>query len=287
MPLNRNEEIELVLDLTCRAGERVMRWRGCAREELKEGVEPVTAADREADAFLVEALSEAFPEDDILAEESGATRPASTSRIESGMKAPPAPRRWCIDPVDGTKEFIEGLDQFAVMVGLAEAGAAALGVVLLPARGIVYWGGPELGAFRRRLPDGEPEQLRVSGVEAPSRMTMAVSRSHRSSAVDRAARLLRIEREVRSGSVGVKLGMVATGEADLYLHPASGTRLWDACAPDALVRGAGGVLTDCRGRPIPYESEDAINSSGLVASNGACHEAIVEALAPIVEEEEL
>ena len=283
------------------ANERVMHWYGRAAKETKAGEEPVTVADREVDAFLVDGLSSAFPDDVILAEESGVraahpsaigdqdatSRPSfdDSSKLRSSHHV--SPRRWCVDPIDGTREFIEGIDEFAVMVGLAEEKTAVLGIVLLPARGLLYWGGPGIGAFRQVLPNGEAEVIRVSATSEPSRMTMAVSRSHRSEAVDEAAKKLGVTNEVRSGSVGVKLGMVASAQADLYLHPASGTRLWDACAPDALIRGAGGLMTDCRGRPIPYDARDPVNRSGLMASNGTCHFEIVDALASIADKEGL
>jgi 3'(2'), 5'-bisphosphate nucleotidase len=267
------KELSVVLPLVLDVGETVMAWYGRVETELKAGNEPVTAADREANDLLVAGLAAAFPGDGILAEESG---------FEAGWED--RRRRWCIDPVDGTKEFIAQNGEFAVMVGLADAGRAILGVILLPAQRILYYGGPDIGAFARRLPGGEDVPLQVSEIADPTAMTMAVSRSHRSSAVDTAAQRLGITREVVSGSVGIKLGMVAAAKVDLYLHPSIGTKLWDACAPEALVRGAGGILTDCRGRPIPYDGTDVQNRSGLVASNGRCHDRIIEALAPVVED---
>lgn len=264
-------EMEVARRLVLEAGELVMRHYGRVEEESKGG-EPVTVADREANALLVRGLSEAFPADGVLAEES-APHPDWWHR----------PRIWCIDPIDGTREFISQNGEFAVMVGLAEGNRAVLGLVLLPAHRLLYWGGPELGAFRERLPDGVPERLQVSTRTDFGEMTMAISRSHRSARVDDMARRLGVTRERRSGSVGIKLGLVAAAEVDLYLHPSGGTKRWDACGPDALLAGAGGRLTDCYGRPIEYGTDVVHNASGLVATNGRAHDDVIERIRPVVE----
>lgn len=266
-------ELEIARGLTLRAGALVMSHYGNVKVETKAGDEPVTAADREANELLVRGLSEAFPDDGILAEES--------KPIAGWWKHE---RIWCIDPVDGTKEFIKQNGEFAVMVGLAQAGVAVLGLVFLPARGLLYWGGPQLGTFEEDLDGGRaPRKLRVSDRAEFSEMGMAISRSHRSERVSDMAQRLGITSETLSGSVGIKLAMVASASVDLYLHPSEGTKRWDACGPDAILAGAGGVLTDLRGRPIAYASEDIHNTSGLLASNGTRHDDIVEQLRPLVE----
>ena len=265
-------ELEVARRLVLEAGALVMERYGKVDPESKAAGEPVTEADRVANAHLVAGLREAFPEDGILAEES-APRPEWWRRR----------RVWCIDPIDGTKEFIKQNGEFAVMVGLADGRDAVLGLVLLPALDLLYYGGPDLGAFRQRLPDGAPEPIRVSGETEFSRMRMAISRSHRSRLVGEMAERLGVAHEIQRGSVGIKLGLVASGEVELYLHPSRGTKRWDACGPDAILRGAGGRLTDFFGRPIDYDSSEVNNTAGLLASNGPRHDDIVAALRPIAE----
>ncbi len=270
------KETAVATALALEAGENVLSWYGRADSELKKGGEPVTAADREANEIIVSGLTGTFPNDGLLSEETGA---------ETGWED--RKRRWCVDPLDGTKEFIAQNGEFSVMIGLAEDGVAVLGVLFMPAQSLIFWGGPRIGSYVRKAPDGPSRRLTVSDISDPRLMTLALSRRHRPASIETVARRLGVTREVRRGSVGIKLGMVASCEADLYIHSASGTRLWDACAPDAVVRGAGGILTDCRGRPIPYQSADVVNRSGLVASNGKCHEKIIRALEPTVIEEGL
>lgn len=265
-------ELEVARRLVIETGRLVMARYGRVERESKAHDEPVTEADREANAHLVEGLGAAFPEDGILAEE-------SAPRPEWWHKE----RVWCIDPIDGTKEFLAQNGEFAVMVGLAVGSRPALGVVLLPARDVLYFGGPGIGTFEARPASGEARRLKVSETDDIPEMYVAISRSHRSRRVDEMTRLLGIHREQRSGSTGVKLGMVARGDVDLYLHPSRGTKRWDACGPEAILVGAGGKLTDCRGRLLDYGTDEVENVSGLIASNGRRHDEIVERVRPVVE----
>ncbi len=266
-------ELEVARRLALEAGRLVMDLYGRVDREAKPGDEPVTEADRAANAILVDGLTAAFPGDGILAEE-------SAPHPEWWKKR----RVWCVDPIDGTKEYLAQNGEFAVMLGLADGSRAVLGVVLLPARGVLYVGGPALGTVALSVEDGTETALHVSDHRDLSQMTMAISRSHRSRRVGAMARRLGITKEVRSGSVGVKLGLVATAACDVYLHPAGGTKLWDACGPDAVLAGAGGVLTDCHGRPIDYDTDVVENRAGLVASNGPCHDEIIARIRPVVED---
>jgi len=267
------QEIKIARELILKAGEQVMRRYGAVEVEKKDFDEPVTLADREANTLLVEGLSEAFPLDGILAEESKAK--GSWWQQE---------RIWFIDPIDGTKEFIAQNGEFAIMLGLAVGGEARLGLILMPAQDLLCVGGPGLGCEATRLSDGSSRSLQVSAHTEFSEMTMAISRSHRSSRVDAMAKALGVTREKTSGSVGVKLSMVARAEVDLYLHPSLGTKLWDACGPEAILRGAGGLMTDFHGETINYAREEIQNEAGLLASNGAAHARLVECLAPLVGE---
>ncbi len=268
--------MEIARRLILEAGALVMARYGKVAGEAKAAGEPVTEADRVANAHLVQGLREAFPDDGILAEE-------SAPRPEWWRKR----RVWCIDPIDGTKEYIKQNGEFAVMIGLADGKEAVLGLVLLPAQDLLYYGGPKLGAFRERLGEGfapaAPEPIHVSEEREFSRMRMAISRSHRSALVGEMAERLGVRHEIQRGSVGIKLGLVASGEVELYLHPSAGTKRWDACGPDAILKGAGGRLTDFYGRPIDYDSSEVQNRAGLLASNGTRHDEIVALLRPIAE----
>jgi 3'(2'), 5'-bisphosphate nucleotidase len=234
---------------------------------MKSGREPVTEADRAASRLIVEGLREAFPGDVVLSEEEVAAEGASAATARAA-----APRVWLVDPVDGTKEFVARNGEFSVMIGLAVAGEAVVGAVYLPTSGRLFSGAKGAGAF-----DGQ-RAMRVSAERDPRRARLVVSRSHRNALVDRLKQELGIVAETASGSVGIKAGLIAAGEADLYVNPSSKSRLWDGCAPDAILRAAGGLMTDIDGRPLDYAGRSLYNERGIIASNGgALHEAALQA----------
>lgn len=230
--------------------------------EWKGKGDPVTNADREANELIVVALRSAFPGIPIVAEESAVDESAAYSRSEHA---------FFVDPIDGTKDFVEGRDEFCVMIGLSTNGAAALGVVVHPPSGDVFVGGNDVPARRIRA-SGEEVAIHVSATEDLERARCAVSRSHRTPEVDARLQRLGCAEYVPLGSAGLKQVRVASGEFDLYVHLTSGMKLWDACAPHAILRAAGGELVTSRGEPIDYRSElpiphgVAAGNRGLVAS---------------------
>lgn len=241
--------------------------------EFKEAREPVTLADRESNTLLCDRISKAFPSDGIVAEESAAQDPAAVN--EQTTKS----RVWFIDPLDGTKEFIARNGEFAIMVGLALAGRAALGVIAVPVLGQIWIGQVGDRAWRTGLGD-EVTECRVSSVATLSDATLLVSRSHRSDRLLDAARRLPGTAQIVCGSVGVKAARIASSQADLfiYLHQPHGARLWDACGPEAVVIAAGGRCTDARGRSIDYARNSLELTDGLVVSNGLVHEAVLDVI---------
>ncbi len=260
-------EVEAMLDIALAAGEIALKYyRGRIEVNYKGHKDPVTAADREINEFIVDRLREAFPSDAILAEES-----ADDPEKRLGNR-----RLWCVDPLDGTQEFTEHLDQWAIMIGLAVTGMATAGVVYCPPRALLMVGVVSEGAWAWEK--GEWRPLHVSDVREPQQATLAVSRSHRSEKIDAIKKYLGITQEIRHGSVGMKISLLATRQADLYIHPTPGTKEWDLCAPEAILRAAGGEMTDMYGRPLRYNQPDPRNPRGLVASNGYLHAKALEAI---------
>jgi len=235
-----------------------VRASGFRVEEKPGGAGPVTEADRRANALVVEALAAAFPADAVVAEESPPPHDAA-------LRA----RCWFVDPLDGTQEFVEGRDDFAVHIGLAAHGTPALGVVYVPAARRLYEGGDGVPAAVEDDPGRRPLRLRAE--TEPDLWTMLVSRTHAGPTTDDAARLLGIRDVVRAGSVGVKVGRLCEGAADLYVHASRRTCRWDTCAPEAVLRACGGVLTDLAGNPYRYEGSELLNPRGLLAGSAAVH----------------
>jgi len=236
--------------------------------EYKPGEGPVTQADREADALICARLRAAFPSDGIVSEESA----------DDGSRRS-RERVWMVDPLDGTSDFVRGRSGFAVMIGLAVSGRAAAGVVMQPTSGALYRASAGGGAWL--VLDGKTERLRVSAVDDLTQIRLVASKSHRGESIDRVRAALGVSDEMNIGSVGLKLGLIARGERDLYVNPESHSSLWDTLAPEAILGEAGGRLTDLAGAPIDYAAADLRNRRGLVASNGRLHDRVIDKLKPL------
>ena len=87
---------------------------------------------------------------------------------------------------------------------------------------------------------------------------------------------------IRRGSVGIKVGLIVEQQCDIYVHLSPRTKQWDTCAPEIILREAGGTISDLFGRPLSYNVAEVQNRNGVVASNGAAHERIIEALEPLL-----
>jgi 3'(2'), 5'-bisphosphate nucleotidase len=237
----------------------------------KDPTEPVTEADRAANAFLVKQLGQFFPEDGILAEESK----DDLSRL--GRR-----RVWIVDPLDGTAEFIAHNGEFVVMIGLVVDGEPVVGVVYQPINDVLYCAARGMGAFVEEFE--ERTVLQVSTASDLSRFRLVASRSHRPALLDPILAGMRLQRERALGSVGLKVGLIARQQAEFYVHPNPGTKEWDTCAPDVILREAGGLMTDCWGRALRYNQPDIIRRFGVLASNRVCHGQICQIVAQVLDD---
>jgi 3'(2'), 5'-bisphosphate nucleotidase len=267
--LDRRSAAETALAAAREAAALVMRVYAAPFEvEYKAADDPVTRADREANALLCERLARAFPGVPVVAEESD---PAAYAGFAGADAA------WFVDPLDGTREFVARNGQFAVMIGLAERGRATVGVIVAPAWGRAFAGVVGEGAWEVAA-DGARAPIRVSSRATLAGATVVVSRSRTPPELVALVASLGAKPAVPHGSSGLKGVLVATGEADAYLQPGRAGMRWDACATEALVRAAGGECTDADGAPFAYASGELANARGLVATNGALHAAVLVAL---------
>ncbi len=242
--------------------------------EWKGKDDPVTTADREANAQIVATLSAAFPSHGFLAEESAPETAEELRRAQSHE------RFFCVDPIAGTREFVDRNGEFCVMIGLAQGvigganAVATLGVIAVPAADKLFFGGPGVGCFVEPLGGGDARSLALT---APGESLRAlISRSHPSARTASLLDALGVSERIRCGSVGVKATRILEGQADLYVHPSKGCKLWDGCAPDALLQGAGGVLVDLHGAPIDYRGPLGLDS-GIIAAHASLAQRIADA----------
>jgi len=235
---NLSELLERLIPIVRAAGDIVMQVYETDFEVWdKAGGSPVTAADRQAEAIMVPALSTllAVP---VVAEEA----------VSSGDIPEVGARFWLVDPLDGTKEFISRNGEFTVNVALVEDGVPVLGVVFAPALERLFAGAVGCGAF---LEDSGGRRS-VSCRQPPKEgLTVVASRSHGD--VDALTAFLNGSRlaQVRNAGSSLKLCLVAAGEADLY--PRLGrTMEWDIAAGHAVLEAAGGTIKTLAGEPLRY-----------------------------------
>ena len=220
-------------------------WRKHVVVEVKADRSPVTAADRDSEAAILDVIRIAFPGHAILAEESGA------QKGEGG--------RWIVDPLDGTRGFTRGGSFWGPMVALEVDGDVVAGAVGLPALGETYFAGRGLGAFR----DGE--RLAVSKVSEWSEATLSIGELKALQVGSRAAGL----RALVAGAASTRCygdlaGCVQllNGRAEAWLE--AGVRPWDLAALKILVEEAGGRFTDFDGGPRFLETGHAVATNSLV-----------------------
>jgi 3'(2'),5'-bisphosphate nucleotidase len=228
-----------MVDAARSAGALVMRhYAGDTERRTKADKSPVTAADEEAEALILEALKHAAPAIPVIAEESVAA--GRVPDVAGGVF-------FLVDPLDGTKEFLNKNGEFTVNIALVERGTPTAGVVFAPAVDRLFWGDAG-GAFE----EARGQVRRIKTRAAPARgMTAIASRSHRDRLTDEYLAHYPIAELVAAGS-SLKFCVIAAGEADLY--PRHGpTMEWDTAAGDAVLRAAGGRVTRLDGRtPLTY-----------------------------------
>jgi 3'(2'), 5'-bisphosphate nucleotidase len=266
-------ELRVALDLAHDSGAIALAYQRQGRDALKirdKGADQglVTRADTELNEAIVDTLREAFPADAILAEESVDVSDDAWQRAD---------RCWHVDPIDGTSGFSRLGSSWAIHIGLIVDGEPALGVVYEPARGRMSWGvciGDEREAWGRRG-DGPPFRLHREPV-ALEDLRLVSSKNHASPRIAEVMAALSVpeSRNLRISSTGVKMMTVAWGDSDLYVHPRGGTKLWDTAAPHAILRGAGGELSDLRGQALRYRGPGLGNDAGLLACGVSEHPAV-------------
>lgn len=275
-------ELSFILDLVEACGKRASEYFTAGPDLLHMrnkplGGGPVTAADTELNTRIVTALSEAYPNDVVLAEE-------SDDHDEARWRD--AHRCWHVDPIDGTREFARGNDGWTVQIGLCIDGLPVLGVVHEPATRRMSWGvdfGDHHVALQRIGSDApyalELSEAEMSGLRLIGGSIYPQSRQH----AIRRALAVTPERTTAVGSVGVRMASIARGHADAYVQAPGHTKTWDTCAPAVLIRAAGGQVTNLQGEPLSYRGPKVTHPRGVVASHGPVHTEILAKLKPLVD----
>jgi myo-inositol-1(or 4)-monophosphatase len=254
-----HRELAVAVEAARAAGKIVRAWyEGDFTVRQKAADSPVTEADLEANQCIRGIISENFPDDGWLSEE---TRD-SAERLSKR-------RVWVVDPLDGTKEFIGHIPEFCVCIALVDDGISVLGVSYNPAREEMFTASQGAGATL----NGAPAHVSAIGDLGAARFLASRSENARGE-WDEFRSTLQIE---LTGSVAYKLGLIAAGKGDATFSLTPKNE-WDICAGTALITEAGGRITDRYGRPLRFNQQPDTRLPGIIASNATLYTPIVELL---------
>ena len=226
----------------------------------------VTDVDRALDAYLSKEFTALFPDDGLVTEENS----ASLSNFWQSY-----PRLWCIDPLDGTQDFINGDPGYSVMVGAMEQYQPIAGWIYAPESEALYYGGREFGLWQSKSGEA-PHILHPNYLNYSPTFILGYKDFQRfGSAFQNAIPTLKLER--RAGSFGLKVLEVLTGKAGLYVYLNQRVKVWDTVAPLAIARTAGLMVCDLQGQALHY-TRDSLDVESL-----AHRQAIVIGWQPLVE----
>ncbi len=233
------KELEAGLRIARAAGQLALEYRqGGIAFDSKGDESPVTIADRECEKLIVRGLTEAFPEDGLLGEE-GASRESSNGR------------KWIIDPIDGTRDFIRGTKAWSVLIGLEEHGEVVAGCAYYPATDDMFWASRGQGAYRRS--PGEEERLHVSDRKTKAEALLCVNGLSLISKYSFASELVPWMAKfwtVRSMGGCVDAMLVSAGRADAWIEAQA--KPWDLAPLKIIAAEAGAVTFDFEGKDTIY-----------------------------------
>ncbi|WP_193853019.1 3'(2'),5'-bisphosphate nucleotidase CysQ [Orrella marina] len=223
---------------------------------------PVTLADLAANRMIVQGLRAMTPDIPVVSEELPESEALRCSAIQF----------WLVDPLDGTREFVSGGDDFTVNIALIDHGVPVWGVVYAPVIDLMYWGGIQTGSFRQK--GGKTISLRVRSLakrhSAGQVLRVVASKSHLNSATRIFLEKLGDGVELLQAGSSLKFCLIAQADADLY--PRLGdTCEWDTAAAQAVLEGAGGVVCDLAGNRLVYGKPVVLNPHFIAAASHPQH----------------
>ena len=239
------------------AGHKILKiYHQNYKTYQKKDKSPVTEADLISDKIIINNLKKYnWP---ILSEES-----------KDDPKRLKHDKVWIVDSLDGTMDFLQKTDEFSIMIGLIQNTKPILGVVYVPTKDKLYFAQKNKGAFLQTK--NNQKKLHVSRTQNLSQAKLVVSRNHLKPHDLKLAKRMKIKHLKKSGSNGIKIGLIAEDRADLFFNLTNKMGLWDSCAPQIILEEAGGKITNTLGQNINYNQKLTKNKNGLVASNKILH----------------
>jgi 3'(2'), 5'-bisphosphate nucleotidase len=275
LTLQDTETLDRILDVT-----RAVSWgsaeilqsyyRGeqdlSVNEEKQGG--PVTAADLAANQYILAKLQASFGEETFgyLSEET-----------HQGNEPIPKDWVWIIDPLDGTRDFIDKTGEYALHIALCYQGRPIIAVVALPDQEKLYFAQKGRGTFLETTA-GTITPVQVASKDKITDLYLVASRTHRDQRFDNLLGQIPFHGKNYVGSVGCKIATILEQKSDVYisLSGKSAAKDWDFAAPELILTEAGGKFSYFDGQPVRYNRGDVRQWGGIMASNGPCHEQLCQ-----------
>jgi 3'(2'), 5'-bisphosphate nucleotidase len=256
-----------------KAGEILLEYRNnidLKIKEKKDKFDLVSEADFAADRYIKKELTKLFPDDAILTEESGLVGNAESNRV------------WMIDPLDGTYNYLNGGESFAVHIGLAVNLEPILGIVYAPVRNNMYFAESGKGSFLDSG-NGEIEQIHVSNVSIYDEAVM-VGRNGIVRDVEKEKFMSGFVglRRINESGTGLKMCAVAEGRADMTTILTVGFGKWDVCAPQIIIEEAGGRVSQGDGAQFDYSINSNHLEGVMVTTNKLLHDRLLESIKELI-----
>ena len=233
---------------------------------------PVSAADMAVNDILLSGLKDkfTFTDWDVLSEETYKEKSFQRSEYQKDWC-------WILDPLDGTKDFLQGSENYAVHVALVHKKKPKIGIVLIPERNELWFGIIGNGAWCENR-DGLKKHISFSERQEISELILVSSKNHQQAKLQNLLSRFSFAETKRMGSVGCKVASILRGESDVYISLSGKTSPmdWDMAAPHALIEAAGGAFSHADGKNLIYQNHNYSQSGCLIASHGKCHKQICQ-----------
>lgn len=262
------DDVEALAEEAADAAMRVYKNNFDVEYKKDDRDSPLTKADTESNRIITAGLKEITPEIPIVSEESEENKEFS---IRKNFE-----KFWLVDPLDGTKEFVNKNGEFTVNIGLIEDNLPVAGVVVAPVPELTYRTDGITTVVKK---DGRIESLSSSETQSLSESTLVHSRSHSGEKMQTFLDSVNFGETKPRGS-SLKICKIAEGSVDVYVRFRP-TWEWDTAAADAILRMSGGKFTQPAGNPLTYNTESLKNDRGLLVTNGMLHEKMADKIQDI------
>ena len=224
---------------------------------------PVTLADLKVNELIINRINERYKNIswEILSEEN--------VKFESNYCDPKVDWLWILDPLDGTKDFIQGTGNYAMHLALNHKGKPLIGVVLIPEMNELWISNGEKIWCERK--DGSIIKTNISQNTNINKMTLVTSKNHKNETLKKLIEKLNFKDVIVMGSIGCKIASILRGESDIYISLSlpgkSSPKDWDFAAPEAILKSSGGIFTTLNNQGLSYGKSNFEQEGIIIASN--------------------